>query len=266
MGGTITSTCTGCHNTQSSALIHHVTMNSLAASSCTTGNATGPCHAATNHKGNHVTAIQTYGNCSSCHAATVGGSAATVGAPVDQASNVIHDTCYTCHNTDATLKTLAQTVGGTRVIAMPNPSSSSTDGGGSCFACHGEYFDSHVHGTTGGYVSHAVTFNPVVDISSPGGAYNACNNCHNDAGLGLGTTALSTWAAIKTEHAKIAGVTQASACATCHNYATVGNQSGAADTPPVANNSTALGTHTGVTCVTCHVDKSFLLSPGSYHG
>ncbi|NTV14779.1 MAG: hypothetical protein HGA96_12745, partial [Desulfobulbaceae bacterium] len=85
VGGTITSGCTDCHNTQTPGQIHHDSKNGLAAVSCATS-----CHATTDHKGNHSSAIQTYNNCASCHlpAAIVGGTAATVGAPVDPLNNL----------------------------------------------------------------------------------------------------------------------------------------------------------------------------------
>ncbi len=194
----------------------------------------------------------TYGSCANCHTGTAGGASGLM--PVNSGDDKVHDACTVCHASDGTVSGTT-TYGGKTLAA------------GNCSTCHGAYFDSHVHGQDGGYVDHDVVFNASVDISQTGGASNSCYNCHDDAGLGKGSGALGTWAAIKTEHATVGGTAQASACATCHDYATNGNQSGDADTPLLATVQTVISSGTGNTCISCHVPKSYADSPStSQHG
>ena len=224
---------------------------------CHTGGFTG-------YHGNvdHTSMVGLYANCSECHSGTEANGG---GVPLDSADPKKHNACTSCH--DGANGRLVDPAGTNYAVAMPNGGTiGGSDGGGTCDACHGEYFDNHVHGTTGGYVSHDVRFDATIDLSqaSPG---SPCYNCHDDAGLGIGSNALSTWDAIKTEHSTVGGSAQASACATCHDYATNGNQSGDADTPLLATVQSVIQTGTNNTCISCHVPKSFAHSPStSVHG
>jgi hypothetical protein len=133
--------------------------------------------------------------------------------------------------------------------------------GGDCGACHDSaYFNSHVHGyDTIEYVNHDVIHDPTVDRSQAGGTANECRDCHNDNG-----GSLASWADIRVEHETVNGAAKVS-CDICHNYATNGNQSGDANTPPLADVNTALA-GTGTTCVTCHTPKIAPATHGNPHG
>ncbi|NTV15594.1 MAG: hypothetical protein HGA96_16980, partial [Desulfobulbaceae bacterium] len=260
VGATTTTTCTGCHNTQTSGAIHHTSKNGLAAGSCTTS-----CHGTASHKGNHVTAVAGYLNCTSCHLGNVGGDA-TVGAPVDAVNTLIHDDCYTCHNTDATLKSLAQ-VGGSKVIAMPNPSGASTDGGGSCFNCHGEYFSYHQTAHQGAYVPILI----------------GCTACHNSTGVGTARRAVTQpftgtgqvhevggcYACHQTTGLLRAGVPDVAnlfSCEICHlsgstTWATIHGPAAISHTTTVTVNANCSGCHSGTTPGVSTLAKDAVTSP-----
>jgi hypothetical protein len=223
-------------------------------------NGCGECHGSIvtdwyNHQVAHDTRAAGVAPCTDCHTAT-GGNATTM--PTSSADDRIHDACATCHQADGSLQPAS------------GYASSMNPGNNSCTTCHGaNYFDSHDHGLqTPAYTAgHDVVFNVTVDISQDGTAGNECYQCHDDAGLGKGSSALSTWDSIKTEHATVGGAAQSSACATCHSYAANGNQSGDADTPLLSTVQTTISSGTGVTCVTCHVPKDGINSPStSTHG
>ncbi len=222
-------------------------------------NGCGECHSAIvgdwyQHQVAHDTRAAGVAPCTDCHTGTAGN---TTTMPTSSADDKIHDACSTCHQADGSLQPASG------YASAMNP------GNNSCTTCHGAgYFDSHVHGAdSAGYVVHDVAFSATVDISQDGSAGNECYQCHDDAGLGSGTGALGTWVAIKTEHATVGGTAQSSTCATCHDYATSGNQSGDADTPLLSTVQTTISSATGVTCVTCHLPKSFAASPTtSTHG
>ncbi|MDD5760007.1 MAG: cytochrome c3 family protein, partial [Desulfobulbaceae bacterium] len=203
-----------------------------------------PKHTAANHTAKVVGAA----DCISCHTATAG---TATGVPVSATDNKVHDACSTCHNVTTGALVPTPTANGWAVAVTA----------GDCTTCHGAYFDMHVHGTTGGYTTHDLTHNPIVDLAQVDS--KPCLNCHDDAGLGLGTLALSTWNAIKVEHATLGGVAQTSACATCHSYATRGNQSGGVDTPPLVTVESVIATGINNTCVSCHTAK---LAPAAHGG
>ncbi|MFW8602265.1 Ig-like domain-containing protein [Desulfobacterota bacterium M19] len=259
--------CTTCHEinitTKNVELVKVPTTNGLTIAMPDGGTVGGndgggdcvTCHGAyfTKHKAaDHTTAIAGVSPCNGCHTTSAG---TATGAPVDYNDPKVHDSCATCHDivTGSLLSTTAANVNG-YVRGTMSP--------GTCTTCHGSYFDYHVHGTTGGYVSHDLTFNPALDLAqaAPG---TGCNQCHDDAGLGLGTSALSTWEAIKIEHATVGGKAQASACATCHDYAGNGNQSGKPDTPLLTTVQDTIANGLNNTCTTCHTAKK---TPNTHGG
>jgi hypothetical protein len=189
-----------------------------------------------NHKvQNHSVKVGGDPACITCHTATAG-TASTV--PVDGIpGNLVHDACTSCH--DSATGYLRTPYG--KASAMPS-------GGGGCQACHVNYFDQHLHNHD---VSHAVG----TDLSqaAPGAP---CRNCHDDAGLGKGTLALTSWNAIGLEHDVDGNKDGAGACGTCHSY------DGAKATPLAATQS-AIATGTAVKCLTCHTDKG---SPATHSG
>jgi len=168
-----TATCTTCHGigtTNSIPDAHHIaSTNDYAQNgSCTQCHDSSTVKAVatngTGHAADHSGLIADYANCTNCHSANVGTSQ---GAAVDPSVNKVHDDCVACHNTDASLKTLSQ-VDTSIVAAMPNPTSASNDGGGTCYDCHGEYFQNHKN------IDHST--------SRVTNATGTCDNCHNDYG------------------------------------------------------------------------------------
>lgn len=93
----------------------------------------------------------------------------------------VHDSCTTCHNATIAPVTLKESAIGHAQRRRQLPGVS-----------HVSYFDQHLH-------SHDLSHAPSTDLSqaAPGAA---CRNCHDDAGLGKGSAALSTWNAIGLEH------------------------------------------------------------------
>jgi hypothetical protein len=151
-------TCTTCHNstTYPKGMIHHDTANA------TNGNCTS-CHNGATYGGNHTLLVNMNSNCATCHPATAG---TATGVPLSVADNKVHDACTTCHETSGVLKAAYGSA-----IAMPAGTSASNDGGGTCTACHGAYFASHVN------INHTLR---VADHSD-------CNACHT-ATSGTATT------------------------------------------------------------------------------
>ncbi len=240
--------CATCHNTTNGALLAaYGKAVAITVGDCET------CHGQyfpQHQSPDHSAKVAGVTPCIDCHTATAG---TATGIPTSATDAKVHDGCATCHNTTTglLLSQAAANVNGylTYGTAMA---------AGDCSTCHGNYFDHHVHGTTGGYVSHDVAFNATLDLGQADS--QPCANCHNDAGL---ASPLSTWDAIKTEHATVGGAAQASACATCHFYATNGNQSGDPDTPPLTTVQSTIATGTGVHCLTCHTPKA---APATHGG
>jgi len=158
VGAVLGATCTTCHNstTYPKGMIHHDTANAA------NGNCTS-CHNGTTYGGNHTALVATDGNCTSCHTGTAG---TATGVPLSLADNKVHDACTTCHETSGVLKAPYG-----KAIAMPVGTSASNDGGGTCTACHGAYFSSHVN------IDHTVRVAGHAD----------CTYCHN-ATAGTATT------------------------------------------------------------------------------
>jgi hypothetical protein len=183
----------------------------------------------------HATRVDGLAACNSCHTATAGGASGLM--PVSAADNKVHDSCATCHAATGTLLAKATAnVNGWVLGSMAK---------GDCSTCHtAAYFNSHVHGTTGGYVTHDVAYSASTDKSqaAPG---TPCANCHVPTGL------LTTWSGILNEHL--------GACATCHSYT---NTDGL-NSPPLATNNSVIATGTAVKCLTCHTEKA---SPATHGG
>lgn len=179
----------------------------------------------------HTARVDEAPSCVVCHTATAGGPNGLM--PVSAADNKVHDTCTACHTAVGALNGGNTTYGGQPIAA------------GDCDTCHGDYFDTHVHGTTGGYVEHDVTYTAGVDLAQDPAA--PCANCHIPTIAGT----LGTWAGVLEEH--VAG------CGRCHNYVDDGQAS-----PPQAANDNAIASGVGVTCVTCHTEKLTPLKHGGH--
>ncbi|MEW6428085.1 MAG: cytochrome c3 family protein [Thermodesulfobacteriota bacterium] len=178
-----TSSCTVCHApaVYPANTFHHATANAQS------GNCTF-CHDG-NAAADHATLVADYANCTLCHAANAGSAA---GAPVDAANNRIHDGCTTCHKTDGSLKGLVD-LSRNIVIAMPAGTAASNDGGGTCAACHGEYFANHTAADHTARVADSANCN-LCHTATAGSAstvpvnaadnkvHDACTSCHNADG------------------------------------------------------------------------------------
>ncbi len=206
------------------------------------------CHADTStwiaiHTGaggmSHSTRVDALASCTiSCHTATAGGPAGLM--PVNSASSragdMVHDACSACHTAAGALNS-GNTTYGNQPIAK-----------GNCGTCHtAGYFDSHVHGTAAGYISHVVTYEADGLDGVPGTAADndtsqstpqGCADCHDD---NSGT--LASWADIYFEHT--------SSCTICHSYTDDGN-----GTPLEADVNASMGSRTTATCDTCHEPKT----------
>jgi hypothetical protein len=217
VGATTTATCIDCHNitTYVPKNYHHARAEA-AAGNCTF------CHV-NGGVASHIGTVAGYVNCNNCHSATMDNNGS--GAPVDTLNNKIHDACVTCHNTDGSLKTLAQLTRNI-VILMPAGTSLPGDGGGSCVICHGEYMYSHsnidhrstvslatncldCHTGTEGTIS-TVPVNPTNNK-----LHKTCASCHGVDGMLV--SRISAF-----NGGTIGGTDGGGSCATCHfsNFAT----------------------------------------------
>ncbi|MEW6426657.1 MAG: dockerin type I domain-containing protein [Thermodesulfobacteriota bacterium] len=209
--------CLTCHPTATYAKswIHHDTP------SATAGNCVG-CHNGGNgHAGNHTTTVRPAADCAGCHAGSEGG---LVNLPVDPADNKVHDACTSCHATDAGTKKvgLIDPAMSDLVIAMPDPGPGTTDGGGTCTACHGAWFPNHRN------IDHA---------TSRVTAGANCTGCHDATGGGTAPDAIAP---------PYTGAGEAHAprgCATCHLA------NGALVAPTAVAPGIGAG---GGNCETCH--------------
>ncbi|MCL7489214.1 MAG: Ig-like domain-containing protein, partial [Desulfobulbaceae bacterium] len=188
----------------------------------------------------HTTRVDGLAECVGCHDATAGGPNGLM--PVSPINHKVHDRCSACHVQGGALST-GNTIYGNQPIAR-----------GNCGTCHtAAYFDSHVHGTTGGYVEHDVTYNALFDlsqVSTPGD--NPCGDCHSGNNADGNGIALDSWADILSEHV--------TGCSRCHSYTDDGT-----GTPPQATNDTTIASGAGVICTTCHTPK-LDPDPASDHG
>ncbi|MFO7605442.1 MAG: cytochrome c3 family protein [Desulfurivibrionaceae bacterium] len=191
-------------------------------------------------------------DCDRCHTNTGGAAKAFIGGSTHTQGAT---GCASCHALP-----LSDALGpdGTRIsVAANSPTGNFVAGGPAddCDDCHGAgaYFDSHlVRGAAG---SHAITYDPLTDISQDGSAGSGCGDagCHLADPDGINGP-LSSWQDILAEHNN--------SCVICHDY----NDS-AGGTPPLADNYNAIDTLASSKCVTCHVPKDFNVSPStSTHG
>ena len=167
--------CSTCHNgvdtTTTNVDAHHVAIaGSSTCADCHDGTSTGI------RLADHSAMVATYVNCSTCHTET--GMTVAAGDPQ------VHDDCTTCHESSGVLKAAYG-----YASAMPDGGVGTNNGGGTCAACHGEYFDSHVN------ANHTL----LVDEAATG-----CDSCH-DATAGT-ATGVPTGADTKVHDN----------CATCH--------------------------------------------------
>ena len=212
--GTNHSTCVDCHIDKlglTGGDIHHLSAHGYAAA----GNCT-QCHANSAGKlaADHSTAAANDATCAACHLNTAG---TATGMPVDAADDTLHDACTTCHHLDGTLQGPYG-----KAIAMPEQ-------GGSCLACHGDYFLDHLNTTNHDSFLLKSGSSCVTCHDQAGNAQvvndihgNDCTNCHDPITHALinGTT----------KGVKVSGVTYmigdarkhsvgtTSSCAVCHSY------------------------------------------------
>lgn len=212
---TYAATCLTCHPAAATktgrATIHHDSKSGYAAAGTC-----GECHKAT-FPADHSTAVsQVVGDCDRCHLGTEGMSS---GIAVNDLDDKKHDACTTCHNPDGTLITPPSVNGYATSMAA-----------GTCAACHGDFFPSHVHhyGT-----NNDLSYNPAVDTSQS--SASGCAQCHND-----NSGALGLFTDILVEHKNV--------CNNCHLY-------DGTKTAPKAAVDAAISSGNPATCATCHTDK-----------
>jgi hypothetical protein len=217
-----------------------------------------PSHGNIDHSTSVALDTATAGNidCIDCHTGTEGSTSSVPLDATSPAGDKKHDSCLQCHSSaGALIGSASGNDGGT---------SNGTDGGGDCTVCHGAYFDSHTHHG----VYNQVSFSSTVDRSQEtNNDSSACYQCHDDAGLGKGTSALSTWDSVRLEHDIHDGAKDASGgCTTCHDYAVEGELTGDPNTPLIATVETVIGTDDTANCTTCHVPKLWSSGASSTHG
>ena len=215
-----TVTCTTCHNpaTYTWEAIHTDTATAV----------------------DHSTAVAatTDSTCETCHSGTGSNMQIALNSGVTRAADLLHDNCSTCHTANGALDISKNSTG--YVLG--------TMAAGNCHQCHTDtYFDSHVHGTDSGYISHVVTYAAGTDISQVSNPA-PCYNCHDQFNL-------ATWSGILSEHV--------TGCARCHSYTEPGGET--PPTPSEAENYGAMGSRTAATCTTCHQQK-LSPDPDSDHG
>jgi hypothetical protein len=192
-------------------------------------------------------------NCIGCHDNAPAGNGPFIG------SGEVHARlgCAFCHETNGAL---------TAIPAAADPDLILPNGVYECVECHTAHFDGHSRGTKE-YADppllappHDVRFVAGTDVTGGG---TDCFKCHDDAGLGKGTSALTTWDAIMIEHQTIDGAGPLNACDVCHNYTQNDNRSGdgtpgpgGVDTPEIGTVDTVISGGGSVTCIDCHVAKN----------
>jgi hypothetical protein len=194
-------------------------------------------------------------DCIDCHTGTEGDTSTVPLDASTPAGDKKHDTCTTCHDSTGALTGSA--------AGNDNSTPNGTDGGGDCTVCHGSYFDSHTHHSVNNQVSFSSTTDRSQELNNDS---TACYQCHDDAGLGKGTSALSTWDSVRLEHDVWDGSKDATGgCTTCHDYTTVGEKSGP-DTPLLSTVQSVIGTDATANCTTCHVPKLWTQATSTHGG
>jgi hypothetical protein len=187
--------------------------------------------------------------CSNCHTGdTIAGA------------EMHNDRCDDCHNTTNGTRVNGSANSGSYGGTGTNVGDATVNGGagGACTACHGIYFDNHLH-------THTTAYDPSPGVDRSQDANDdPCASCHGEnppAPYDLGT-----WSNILYEHDFVDGTQDGNgACTACHDYATRGNQTGDPGTPDSGVVTTVISNGGAVTCVTCHTLKK---APGasSIHG
>ena len=279
--------CTTCHNTDNDATLKapYGVAQAMPGSGTPSNDGGGSCEAChtSGFDGyhatvNHASMVSMYANCSGCHDGTqapAGGGSVPL-APADPKK---HDTCTQCHDVDG------------RLLGSANGNNGGTpggsDGGGSCFICHGEYFTNHSHTHTftadascatchgnpspvGTNARDAITapFTAAGEVHSSTG----CTTCHDASGALVGSATgqtagatcttchiggANTWTTVHTaalgtvqpavDHTGLAD--SAAACTTCHGNNVAGSNARDAITAPFHGTGEI---HNGSGCATCH--------------
>jgi hypothetical protein len=240
--------CLACHDGGGDGgFVTAVNADTITAGNCEGCHTSGASTWSSIHTGStgvdHSTLVANLATCtSSCHTATGGAASIPINNGSTRAADMVHDACVDCHTAVGALDTSKDGTGyvlGTMAL-------------GNCGQCHtAGYFDSHVHGTDSGYISHVVTYVAGTDISQVSSPA-PCENCHDGNNADGNGTELDSWTDILSEHE--------TGCARCHSYTSDAN-----NTPPQADNDNSIGSRIAATCTTCHTPK---LSPAgsSDHG
>ncbi|MBU0673893.1 MAG: hypothetical protein KJ950_04550 [Proteobacteria bacterium] len=258
--GQVHANCATCHNTDGSMRSSGLTKADQVVAGACTGCHTNTSTWETIHSASaavdHSQEVAVRGACTGvCHTATGGFGVGQIASLVNSSDDKVHDSCGGCHNGDGTRK----------AVVAPGGTGNIPANGGDCSWCHGsDYFDSHVHGTDAGYVSHTVGYLPngldgsagtTGDNDTAQAAQQGCGigGCHNAFDL-------TTWNGIRDEHDVVTN--GFGPCNTCHKsnrtvnistgYTSVGNVIATAPSTPDPS----------VSCDTCHEEKT----PSTGHG
>jgi nitrate/TMAO reductase-like tetraheme cytochrome c subunit len=251
------SVCTDCHTTANFpiAFIHHRNDGSVVFNPntyCAT------CHSTANSAaGNHTSLVANAAEipgiqkaCNTCHTGTAG---TTNNVPVNAGDDKVHDACTQCHVINSTTKVVELVTPSGSVTTMNNPdgTTSTSNGGGTCTACHTGYFEAHSHHDTGLNQIALKTSNPNPDKSWA--AAVSCGDfaqgCHTD--YTGDSTSLNTWTGIKWEHDRTDGTKDGvGSCYTCHM-----STKATSDIWNYTNIQDVIANGVSVQCLNCHKQK-----------
>jgi len=209
--GDRTRNCLVCHDpaTYSKPKMHHVNDSTLVTYTVT--NCATKCHKTGGYPADHygngsngmvndageITDVQKA--CSTCHSANIGVTGDGNNVPVDGTSgNKVHDACTTCHYVNTSNNNMVELVAPTgSATAMPdNLTVGGTDGGGTCTACHENYFEAHTHHNVANQIVHNTTTDQSWDLPP-----RSCETCHHDYDTANSTAyGLGSFDQIKWEH------------------------------------------------------------------
>ncbi|MDP2104642.1 MAG: hypothetical protein Q8J76_01505, partial [Desulfobulbaceae bacterium] len=191
-----------------------------AAATCGTCHTTHTTNFELGHQHEDHSGVAGVTSCVNCHTGDIITSALT--------HNSLCNDCHTNTTTNGTLRNGARGWG------------NASGGSGTCSTCHPAYFDAHIHGAIGGYVTHTLAIQPT-DLAQeePG---TQCNYCHGS---------LSAMSDIKILHD--VPTNGSGPCATCHNTTRDINPdapTGITITMVIAAGANPTG------CLDCHANKS----------
>jgi hypothetical protein len=131
---------------------------------------------------NHTGITNVQKACSTCHDGTFGTSGDGNNIPLDPTGTdpKVHDACTTCHYVNTSNSNMVELVAWPSAngyaTAMPDNSTvGGTDGGGTCTACHTNYFEAHTHHSVGNQIVHNTSTDRSWDLPP-----RSCETCHHD--------------------------------------------------------------------------------------